>query len=112
MSTSLLAPPVAGTMQFDGNGNITGGSIQYTVPGLTGQTRQYSMKGTYSVSSSASGTATLTFTFTGGNTDQGFLPFIPATPLAFTLEAAQQGASVILAESDDLAYMSIIALKQ
>jgi len=99
-------------MQFDGNGNITGGSIQYPVPGLTGQTRQYSMKGTYSVSSSASGTATLAFTFTGGNTDQGMVPFLPATPLAFTLQAAQQGASVILAESDELESMSIVALKQ
>lgn len=104
--------PIAGTMQFDGNGNITGGSIQYPVPGLTGQTRQYSMKGTYSVSSSASGTATLAFTFTGGNTDQGMVPFLPATPLAFTLQAAQQGASVILAESDELESMSIVALKQ
>ena len=100
-------------MQFDGNGNITDGSIQYPVPGLAAdQTRQYSMKGTYSVSSSASGTATLAFTFTGGNTDQGMVPFLPATPLAFTLQAAQQGASVILAESDELENMSIVALKQ
>ena len=105
--------PIAGTMQFDGNGNITGGSIQYPVPGLAAdQTRQYSMKGTYSVSSSASGTATLTFTQTGGNTDQQYVPFIPTTPFAFTLQAAQQGASAILAESDGLAGMWIIALKQ
>ena len=105
--------PTVGTLQFDGNGNITGGSIQYLVPGLApSQTRQYSIAGTYSVSSSASGTATLTFKFTGGNTNQGFLPFIPSTPLTFTLQAAQQGASVVLAENDAVASFSIVALKQ
>ncbi len=105
--------PIAGTLQFDGNGNITGGSIQYPVPGLAAsQTRQYSVKGTYSVSSSASGTAVLAFTFTGGNTDQQYVPFLPTTPFSFTLQAAQQGASVILAESDGLQYISVIALKQ
>ncbi len=112
VTTAITRIPIAGTLQFDGNGNITGGSIQYPVPGLTGQTRQYSMKGTYSVSSSASGAATLTFTFTGGNTDQSYVPFIPATPFAFTLQAAQQGASIIFAESDGVMNMSIIALKQ
>ncbi len=105
--------PIAGTLQFDGNGNISGGSIQYPVPGLaSNQTRQYSVKGTYSVSSSASGTAMLTFTFTGGNTDQQYVPFLPTTPFSFTLQAAQQGASVILAETDDIASMSVIGLKQ
>ena len=112
VTTAITRIPIAGTLQFDGNGNITGGSIQYPVPGLTGQTRQYSMKGTYSVSSSASGAATLTFTLSGGNTDQSYVPFIPATPLAFTLQAAQQGASIIFAESDGVMNMSIIALKQ
>jgi hypothetical protein len=41
-----------------------------------------------------------------------YVPFIPATPFASTLQAAQQGASVIFAESDGVMNMSIIALKQ
>ena len=106
--------PVAGTLQFDGNGNITSGTFQYPVPGLPANNpRIYSFTGTYSVSSSASGTATLTFTQLSGNTNQGFNPIIPTgSSFAFTLQAAQQGASVILAESDGLQYISIIALKQ
>jgi hypothetical protein len=111
--TGVIA--ITGTMQFDGNGNIMGGTIQYPVCGQPANNpRVYSLKGTYSVSSSASGTATLTFTQTSGSTDPGLVPLIPsATPYAFNLQAAQQGASVILAESDGLQYIdSIIALKQ
>ena len=105
--------PTTGTLQFDGNGTITGGSIQYPVPGLApSQTRQYSIAGTYSVTSNASGSATLTFTFTGGNTNQQYVPFLPSTPFTFTLQAAQQGASVVLAENDDVSAFSIVALKQ
>ncbi len=111
--TGVIA--IAGTMQFDGNGNITAGTFQYPVPGQPANNpRIYTLKGTYSVSSSASGTATLTFTQTSGNTIPGLVPLIPSgTAYTFNLQAAQQGAAVILAESDGLQYIdSIIALKQ
>ncbi len=106
--------PIAGTLQFDGNGNITAGTFQYPVPGQPANNpRVYSLKGTYSISSSASGTATLIFTQLSGNTNQSYVPFIPTgSSFSFTLQAAQQGASVILAESDGLQYISVIALKQ
>ena len=111
--TGVIA--ITGTMQFDGNGNITGGTFQYPICGQPANSpRVYTLKGTYSVSNSASGTATLTFTQISGNTNSGLVPLIPsATPYAFNLQAAQQGASVILAESDGLQYIDpIVALKQ
>ncbi len=60
LGSSGNASAAAGTVQFDGSGNVSSGILNAQVGG--GQTCQYTTKGTYSVQSSGSGTATLNLT--------------------------------------------------
>lgn len=86
-----------GTLVLDGNGNITSGTL----------TRAYqqgsapcsaSASGTYTVQSSGSGTATLTLTSTGNTA------CTPSATFQFTLQAAQQGETILLQETDSQRY--------
>lgn len=97
-----------GTAQFDGNGNITAVSLtsfsQLGVPTPC----QFTGTGTYSVNSNASGTASISISTTGSVANCG--PTL--SPLAFNLEAAQQGASFLLTENDGKQLATVSGLKQ
>ncbi len=60
LGNSGNASSAAGTVQFDGSGNISSGTLNAQVGGS--QTCQYTTKGTYSIQGSGSGTATLNLT--------------------------------------------------
>jgi len=91
----------SGTLQFDGNGTLTGSLTYYYVGGSP---CQFSITGTYSVTSSASGTANLATTTTN--------PACTGETGTVSIQVAQQGQSVVFAESDGLRIDSGIALKQ
>ena len=90
-----------GTLQFNGNGTLTGTLTDYYVGGSP---CQFSITGTYSVNSSASGTANVTTATTNSacTGDSG----------AVSIQVAQQGQSMVFAENDGLRIDSGIALKQ
>ena len=85
IQNSGSASSAAGTVQFDGNGNINGGSLSAQVGG--GQVCQYAVKGTYSVQSSGSGAATLNTT----TSDSA----CTASPIAISMTVAQSGAAFV-----------------
>ncbi len=94
----------SGTLQFDGNGNVTGTITDYYI----GSTPcQFSIVGTYSVSSSASGTASLTTTTTT-STGQNCV----GSTGTVNLQVGQQGQSLVYAETDGQRLTSGTALKQ
>lgn len=83
-----------GTMTLDGNGKITGGSLTVwggSIPCTA------SLSGTYSVNSDASGVAMLNIT---GNPSG----CAGASPLQFSLQASQQGETVMFAEQTTYGY--------
>ena len=90
-----------GTLQFDGNGTLTGSLTDYYAGGSP---CQFSITGTYSVTSSASGTASVTTTTTN--------PACSGNTGAVSIEVAQQGQSMVFAENDGLRIDNGIALKQ
>lgn len=90
-----------GAVQFDGAGNMTGAYTDYYRGGLT---CQYSVSGTYSLSTSASGTANLTATTTSNGCS--------GTTGTIAIQAAQQGQSVLFAQNDGVSLDSGIAVKQ
>lgn len=91
----------SGTLQFDGKGNVTGTLMEYYVGSSP---CQFSLAGTYSVSSSASGTGNLTTT----STDSGCI----GTSGTVDIQVAQQGQSLVYAESDGQRLEAGNALKQ
>ncbi len=98
------ASSAAGTVQFDGSGNISGGSLSAQVGG--GQVCQYAVKGTYSVQSSGSGTATLNTTTSDSS--------CTASPITIGMTVAQSGAAFVFGLSGNGAagQMSGSAFKQ
>lgn len=94
-----------GTLQFNGSGSITGGSVtQYTSSG----TCQLTLSGTYSVSSTGALTATLNSTSSTPSVCTG-------SASAFSGQVSQNGDTAVFAESDGSstgAYLSGTAIKQ
>lgn len=80
-----------GSFVADGSGKITSGTVNIN-PG-TGATCGYQVAGTYSLSSTASGTAAMTITPSAGNNAQ---VCGPAETLQFSIQAASQGATLLL----------------
>ena len=78
-----------GTVQFDGNGNVSSGTLNAQVGG--GQTCQYTTKGTYSIQSSGSGTATLNLTAAD--------PTCSTNPFTISMTVAQSGAAFVFTVS-------------
>ncbi len=91
----------SGTLQFDGNGNLTGTLTEYYVGSSP---CQFSVTGTYSVSSSASGTASLTTTSAN--------PGCIGSSGTVNIQVAQQGQSLVYAETDGQRLATGNALKQ
>ncbi len=81
-----------GTIQFDGSGNVTGGSV------TLGRACTLSITGTYSLQDTALGSANLTFTVTSGTCPPAsFTP--PAQSTTITLAAGQQGQMLVMGSS-------------
>ncbi len=100
-STNGLWHDGNGTLQFDGNGNVKGTMTNYYVGA---NPCQFSIAGTYTLSSSASGTASLTTTSTNSN--------CVGSAGTVNLQAAQQGQSLAFAETDGQRLDTGTALKQ
>ncbi len=100
-STGSQSHDGSGTLQFDGNGNFTGTITEYCVGSSA---CQYSIVGTYSLSSSASGTGSLTTTSTD--------PSCVGSTGTVNLQAAEQGQSFVFAETDGQRLDSGTGLKQ
>ncbi len=96
-----------GSFVADGNGNITSGALtQYGLnDDLSGNCTD-TLTGTYSIQSDATGTATLTLSPSGTNgcASVGAIPF--------AVQAAQQGDTLLVAESDGTGLLIGQAAKQ
>lgn len=91
----------SGSLQFDGNGNLTGTITDYYVGSSA---CLFSIVGTYSISTTASGTASTT----NSSTD----PNCAGSTSTVNLQLAQQGQSLVFAETDGLRLDTGSALKQ
>lgn len=96
-----------GSFTADGAGNITAGTLMEHYAGT--EVCSLSFTGTYTLQSNASGTATLTEKATLVN---GAGPCRANLSIPFTIAAGQQGASLLLSESDGIGLLSGIAVKQ
>ncbi len=82
-----------GTISFDGNGNISGGTINRLFP-FALATCTATPTGTYSINSSGAGSASLTFSASGLH------PCANGGTHTFSIEAAQQGDVTLWMETD------------
>jgi len=96
-----------GSFVADGAGNITSGTLTEHYAGAEVCTLTFT--GTYSLQSNASGTATLNEKAT---LVSGTGPCRANQALPFWISAGQQGASILLGESDGVNLLSGAAVKQ
>lgn len=94
-----------GTIQFNGNGSISGGSISMNASDPS--PCQYSTAGTYSIQNTALGTATVNLTLTSTSKT---CPATATVPL--NLAVAQQGTSVLFIAATPGTVLSGAAIKQ
>lgn len=98
---------IIGSFKADGNGNITGGVAQVYVE--SNPVCPSTFTGTYAIQSDATGTGTVTVTV---GTAPACSDIQAGAPLTFSLQAAQQGATLLYVESDGIAGFSGTASKQ
>jgi hypothetical protein len=91
----------SGTLQFDGNGHLTGAITDYYIGSSS---CQFSITGTYTVAGSATGTASITTTSTD--------PSCIGASGTESLGLGQQGQSLVFAESEGQRLDTGTALKQ
>ncbi len=95
-----------GTIQFDGNGNISGGTVTSNPPVNGTSTCQYSLKGSYSLQSTGVGMASLTITPSASSCRS-------ASTIPYTIAAGQQGQSLMMLTSNqDQPPVFVWAVKQ
>ncbi|MGA8090646.1 MAG: hypothetical protein WCA10_25450 [Terracidiphilus sp.] len=96
-----------GSFKADGNGKITNGTLT-VIQGIPGQNCPLTFTGSYSLQSTAAGTGTIT---TQPSTAPACANLASRT-LNFTIQAAQSGDTILIAESDDVLMYSGSASKQ
>lgn len=101
--TDTLQHDGTGTLTFDGNGNYTGTVTDYYVSSTA---CKYTIAGTYTISNDASGTANSTST--PADPESGCTGSVGT----FSLQLAQQGQSMVFAETDGQRLDTGTAVKQ
>jgi hypothetical protein len=98
-----------GTIQFDGDGKISGGTLTLitVLSSTTSTSCPFTLTGTYSIQSTGLGTATVNFSSTAFHC-------APSPSIRLNLAAAQQGASLLFSSSDGpkLVVLSGTAIRQ
>jgi hypothetical protein len=91
-----------GTLQMDGNGTITSGTLQEF--SSAGTSCGSSITGQYTVSTSGQGSAVVSIT--------PITPGCPTGSASFEIEVTQQGSSLVFAETDNSGWIAGTAIRQ